>query len=93
METPKFMFSFYFLFLLLVVISFGYLAIYTNEHLLLLNNVDRQNECYFLKNKIFEVSGGGFGAILVLKTKFYPYRQNKTLLITIKPLVFLPIMW
>ena len=40
METPKFMFSFYFLFLLLVVISFGYLAIYTNEHLLLLNNVD-----------------------------------------------------
>ena len=30
-----------FLFLLLVVISFGYLAIYTNEHLLLLNNVDR----------------------------------------------------
>ena len=34
------MFSFYFLFLLLVVISFGYLAIYTNEHLLLLNSVD-----------------------------------------------------
>ena len=40
METPKLMFSFYFLFLLLVVISFGYLAIYTNEYLLLLNNVD-----------------------------------------------------
>jgi hypothetical protein len=31
---------FFFLFLLLVVISFGYLAIYTNEYLLLLNNVD-----------------------------------------------------
>ena len=31
---------FFFLFLLLVVISFGYLAIYTNEHLLLLNSVD-----------------------------------------------------
>ena len=40
LETPKLMFSFYFLFLLLVVISFGYLAIYTNEYLLLLNNVD-----------------------------------------------------
>ena len=45
METPKLMFSFYFLFLLLVVISFGYLAIYTNEYLLLLNNVDM----FFLK--------------------------------------------
>ena len=40
LETPNSCFSFYFLFLLLVVISFGYLAIYTNEHLLLLNNVD-----------------------------------------------------
>ncbi len=40
LETPNLWFSFYFLFLLLVVISFGYLAIYTNEHLLL-NNVDR----------------------------------------------------
>ena len=41
LETPNLCFSFYFLFLLLVVISFGYLAIYTNEYLLLLNNVDR----------------------------------------------------
>ena len=32
---------FFFLFFLLVIISFGYLAIYTNEYLLLLNNVDR----------------------------------------------------
>ena len=40
LETPKLMFSFYFLFLLLVVVSFGFLAIYTNEHPLLLNNVD-----------------------------------------------------
>ena len=36
--NPKLMF--FFLFLLLVVISFSYLAIYTNEYLLLLNNVD-----------------------------------------------------
>ena len=67
LETPNLYFYFRFLLFLLVVISFGYLAIYTNEYLLLLNNVDRQNECYFLKNKIFEVSGGGFGAILVHK--------------------------
>jgi len=37
--NPKLMV--FFLFLLLVVIFFGYLAIYTNEYLLLLNNVDR----------------------------------------------------
>ena len=43
--NPKLMF--FFLFLLLVVISFGYLAIYTNEYLLLLNNVDRNLQFNF----------------------------------------------
>ena len=59
LETPNLCFSFYFLFLLLVVISFGYLAIYTNEYLLLLNNVDRDfrafvkhfQKCYKLVRK------------------------------------------
>ena len=48
LETPNLCFSFYFLFLLLVVISFGFLAIYTNEYLLLLNDVDRKRIFSFL---------------------------------------------
>ena len=53
LETPNLWFSFYFLFLLLVVISFGYLAIYTNEYLLL-NNVDRikTKQCFFSKTTV-----------------------------------------
>ena len=50
LESPNLCFSFYFLFLLLVVISFGYLAIYTNEHLLLLNNVDKEGREFLIQN-------------------------------------------
>ena len=46
--NPKLMF--FFLFLLLVVISFGHLAIYTNEHLLLLNNVDKKGGEFLILN-------------------------------------------
>ena len=47
-------FLFYFLFLLLVFISFGYLAIYTNEHLLL-NNVDSLDISYNFSSPVAHI--------------------------------------
>jgi len=74
----------FFLFLLLVVISFGYLAIYTNEYLLLLNNVDIVLKIFFLGKSsqglpanAFHMYKVGHGGPIIAKLEFSIENSNR----------------
>ena len=65
-----------FLFLLLVVISFGYLAIYTNEYLLLLNNVDSLDISYKFSSPVAHINKNRY-YISIDILKLFIWRHDK----------------